>query len=237
MANWCSNVFAIYPRNESDLGKAQLKRLFAQLRKLTQIDYPEGTDSHNWYGLLSVMRGRKESEIAARGSIDDIQWEEDHILMQTETAWEPQDDIVADMLDCKECSELEYVFIAEEGGNEIYINTDDSGRFFRDRYVLDYDFTEVTGTPIEGGVGCDRDYYSTAESLLTQLHTICDRLHSWSYDHSGDGLEIFFCKWSDLKGTPEEQCDKILKEIKDYMEKYNDHFGDCYICYHKFERS
>ena len=123
MANWCSNSFAIYPRNESDLGKAQLKRLFAQLRKLTQIDYPEGTDNHDWYGLLSVMRGKEESEIAARGSIDDIQWEEDHIFIQTETAWEPQDDVVMDMLDCKECSELEYVFIAEEPGNEIYINT------------------------------------------------------------------------------------------------------------------
>ncbi len=237
MANWCSNVFAIYPRNESDLGKAQLKRLFAQLRKLTQIDYPEGTDNHDWYGLLSVMRGKEESEIAARGSIDNIQWEEDHIIMQTETAWEPQDDIVRDMLDCKECSELDFVFIAEEGGNEIYINTDDSGRFFRDRYVLDYDLTDATGLVGEGGVGCDRDYYSTAESLLSQFHTICDRLHSWSFDHEGDGVELFHFKWSDLKGTPEEQCDKILEEIKDYMEKYSDRFDSCYISYYKFERS
>ena len=237
MANWCSNVFAIYPRNESDLGKAQLKRLFAQLRKLTQIDYPEGADNHDWYGLLSLMRGKEESEIEARGSIDSIQWYDDYIIIATQTAWEPQDDIVMDMLDCKECSELEYVFIAEEPGCEIYINTDATGRFFRDRYVLDYDFTEATGTPTEGGVGCDRDYYSTAESLLTQFHTICDRLHSWSFDHEGDGVELFHFKWSDLKGTPEEQCEQNYKAIKDYLEEHEDLFRSCYIFYHKFEYS
>ncbi len=235
MANWCSNFFAIYPKDDSDLGKAQLKRLFAQLRKVTQIDYPEGTKEHGWYGLLSVMRGKEESEIVARGSIGNIQWDEDHIHMGTQTAWEPQDDIVREMLDCKECSELDFVFIAEEGGNEIYINTDTSGRFFVDRYVLDYDLTDATGLVGEGGVGGDREYYSTAESLLRQLHTICDRLHSWSYNNSRDGIETFYYKWGDLKGTPEEQCELIYIAIRDYMKEYDDLFGSCYISYHKFE--
>lgn len=235
MANWCSNVFAIYPTNDSDLGKAQLKRLFAQLRKVTQIDYPEGTDKHDWYGLLSLMRGKEESEIAARGSIDGIRWNDDHIIVETQTAWEPQDDVVREMLDCTECSELDFVFIAEEPGNEIYVNTDTSGRFFSDRYVLDYDLSPATGLVGEGGVGDDRDYYSDAESLLRQFHTICDRLHSWSYNNSRDGIETFYYKWSDLKGTPEEQCELIYIAIRDYMKEYDDLFGSCYISYHKFE--
>lgn len=235
MANWCSNMFAIYPKDNSDLGKAQLKRLFAQLRKVTQIDYPEGTKEHGWYGLLSVMRGKDAEDVYAKGSIEDIQWYDDHIFMQTETAWEPQDDVVMDMLDCKECSELDFELLAEEGGNEIYINTDTSGRFFSDRYVLDYDLTDATGLVGEGGVGVDREYYSTPESLLRQFHTICDRLHSWSYNNSRDGIETFYYKWGDLEGTPEEQCELIYIAIRDYMKEYDDLFGSCYISYHKFE--
>lgn len=228
-------MFAIYPKDNSDLGKAQLKRLFAQLRKVTQIDYPEGTKEHGWYGLLSVMRGKDAEDVYAKGSIEDIQWYDDHIFMQTETAWEPQDDVVMDMLDCKECSELDFELLAEEGGNEIYINTDTSGRFFSDRYVLDYDLTDATGLVGEGGVGVDREYYSTPESLLRQFHTICDRLHSWSYNNSRDGIETFYYKWGDLEGTPEEQCELIYIAIRDYMKEYDDLFGSCYISYHKFE--
>lgn len=235
MANWCSNVFAIYSKNDSDLGKAQLKRLFAQLRKVTQIDYPDGADKHDWYGLLAVMRGRAEEDIYAQGFIDGIQWYDDHISMQTETAWEPQDDVVKDMLDCKECSELAFVLLAEEGGNEIYINTDAAGRFFSERYVLDYDLTDATGLVGEGRVGGDREYYSTPESLLRQFQIIGERLHSWSYNNSRDGIETFYYKWGDLEGTPEEQCELRYKAIKDYMEKYDDLFGSCYISYHKFE--
>lgn len=235
MANWCRNVFAIYSKNDSDLGKAQLKRLFAQLRKVTQIDYPKGTENHNWYGLLSVMRGKDKEDVCARGSIDYTQWCGDHILMGTETAWEPQDDVVRDMLDCKECSELAVELFAEEDGNEIFINTDTTGRFFPEKYVLDYDFTSLTGEVADGGVGCDRDYFSDAESLLRRLQFICDRLHSWSYNNSWDGIETFCYKSSALKGTPEDQCELIYKAIKDYMEEYDDLFESCYIFYHKFE--
>lgn len=235
MPNWCSNVFAIYPKNDSDLGKAQLKRLFAQLRKVTQIDYPEGAKNHNWYGLLSVMMGKDEADICARGTIEYTQWCGDHILMGTETAWEPQDDVVRDMLDCKECSELAVVLFAEEGGSEIYINTDDTGRFFPEKYVLDYDFIPLTGEDDDESIGCDRDYFSDAESLLRRFHTICDKLHIWSYNNSRDGIETFHFEWGGLKGTPEEQCEQNYKAIKDYMDKYEDLFESCYIFYHKFE--
>lgn len=235
MANWCCNTFAIYPKNDSDLGKAQLKRLFAQLRKVTQIDYPDGADKHDWYGLLAVMRGRAEEDIYALGSIDEIQWCDDHIIMQTETAWEPQADVVKDMLDCKECSELTFVLLAEEGGNEIYINTDTTGRFFSERYVLDYDLTPATGGVCDGGVGCGGIYCSNDEELLHQFQTIGERLHFWSYNNSRDGIETFYYKRSDLEGTPEEQCERMCTAIKDYMKEYDDLFGSCYITYHKFE--
>lgn len=235
MANWCRNVFAIYSKNDSELGKAQLKRLFAQLRKVTQIDYPKGTENHNWYGLLSVMRGKDKEDVCARGSIDYTQWCGDHILMGTETAWEPQDDVVRDMLDCKECSELAVELFAEEDGNEIFINTDTTGRFFPEKYVLDYDFTSLIGEVADGGIGCDRDYFSDAESLLHRLQFICDRLHDWSYNNSRDGIETFCYKSSALEGAPEDQCELIYKAIKDYMEEYDDLFESCYIFYHKFE--
>ena len=235
MSNWCTNVFAIYPKNDSELGKVQLKRLFAQLRKVTQIDYPIGTGKHNWYGLLSVMRGKDEADVYARGTINYTQWCEDHILMGTETAWEPQDDVVRDMLDCKECSELAVALLAEEDGNEIYINTDTTGRFFTEKYVLDYDFTLLTGEDDDKSVGCDRDYFSDAESLLRRLQFICDRLHDWSYNNSWDGIETFCYKSDALEVTPEDQCELIYKEIKNYMEEYDDLFESCYIFYHKFE--
>lgn len=236
MANWCSNVFAIYPKNDSDLGKAQLKRLFAQLRKVTQIDYPEGAENHNWYGLLSVMRGKDEADVYARGTINYTQWCGDYILMGTTTAWEPQDDVVRDMLDCKECTELAVELFAEEDGNEIFINTDTTGRFFLERYVLDYDFIPLTGEDCDDGwIGCDRDYFSDAKGLLHRLQFICDKLHIWSYNNSRDGIETFHLEWGDLKGTPEDQCELIYKAIKDYMEEYDDLFESCYIFYHKFE--
>ena len=52
-----------------------------------------------------------------------------------ETAWGPMPEVWDKMA---EKYNLSYVYIAEECGMGIYVNTDAEGRFFTTRYLLDY---------------------------------------------------------------------------------------------------
>jgi hypothetical protein len=52
-----------------------------------------------------------------------------------ETAWGPLPEIWDLMA---EKYALEYVYISEECGCSVYVNTDSAGRFFATRYLLDY---------------------------------------------------------------------------------------------------
>jgi hypothetical protein len=52
-----------------------------------------------------------------------------------ETAWSPLPEVWDKMA---EKYNLSYVYVSEECGMSIYVNTDTLGRFFSDRYILDY---------------------------------------------------------------------------------------------------
>jgi hypothetical protein len=61
-----------------------------------------------------------------------------------ETAWSPLPEVYEKFA---EKYGLSFVYIAEECGCEIYVNTDVEGRFFTDRYILDY--FEVEGLELD----------------------------------------------------------------------------------------
>lgn len=147
MPNWCSNSFAIY-------GDA-----FAVLRLKMILDdavkeEPQMFKSHasdfgtGWHGNLLLAAGYSEKDVMerddlpCRGSILDVEYFEDgpygpYIRIQTETAWGPNpemwDTLIADKFD----GQLQYVYIAEECGCEIYTNTDEEGEIFPDRYYVE----------------------------------------------------------------------------------------------------
>ena|GEM_PF-6433852 len=60
-----------------------------------------------------------------------------------ETAWGPLPE-VWDLM--AEKYNLSYVYCSEECGCAVYVNTDSEGRFFSDRYILDYFVVEFTIT-------------------------------------------------------------------------------------------
>jgi hypothetical protein len=61
-----------------------------------------------------------------------------------ETAWNPLPEVYEKFA---EKYGLSFVYIADEPGCEIYVNTDIEGKFFTDRYILDY--FEVEGLELD----------------------------------------------------------------------------------------
>ncbi len=66
--------------------------------------------------------------------MDDFDEDDTYFAIDTETAWEP----LSEFWDCilKQYEGISYVYIAEEPGFRLYINTDVSGDIFPDRFIF-----------------------------------------------------------------------------------------------------
>ena len=67
-----------------------------------------------------------------------------YFKIETVSAWTPQVDEFYKLVDEKYDRKISIVFEAEEMGCGIYYNTDIEGRFFKNRYKVDYHFKEDT---------------------------------------------------------------------------------------------
>jgi hypothetical protein len=92
----------------------------------------EGDDG--WLGRLLIYKGIDPAKIYCRGFADCLELQDNGLFVITSDAWLPMFvfyDYVADLYG------LQYVLMAEEPGNGIYINTDIEGRFFPERYIVE----------------------------------------------------------------------------------------------------
>ena len=130
MPNWCSNSIAFY---QEDGGNAIIDALFADIQKYQNYKEPETGRYYDWVGHWLESNRINTDTLYSRGFFTNCELHTDHVRIDMETAWAPLPevwDIMAKKYD------LSYVYIAEECGCEVYVNTDATGKFFTTRYMI-----------------------------------------------------------------------------------------------------
>ncbi len=143
MPNWCESKFAFVVDDLKN--KGELKRLYDNLNKACNTPCPEQNGfGDSWLGHVAIIHNISWENRGCRGYIshmDDFNDVANYFVIGLETAWEPP----SEFFDCilKQYKGISYVYIAEEGGNGIYINTDTSRGIFPERYMLYNDDEDV----------------------------------------------------------------------------------------------
>ena len=140
MPNWCSNQIAFY---QDDGGCALLEAFHADIQKYVNYRDPDTGRYSNWAGHWLESNRINPDSVSCRGSFDSCELYSDHVIIFMETAWGPIPELWEKLA---EKYGLYYVYIAEECGCELYINTDSAGRFFSTKFVLNYfelDYLEI----------------------------------------------------------------------------------------------
>ena len=125
MPNWCINNILFFGDRQN------IEKLYEDWDAALKT-VAEGDDG--WIGRLLVYKGIDPAKIYCRGFADCLELRDDGLFVTTWDAWLPMlafYDYVAGLYS------LEYVLMAEEPGNGIYINTDAEGRFFPERYIIE----------------------------------------------------------------------------------------------------
>jgi len=130
MPNWCSNSIAFY---QEDGGTAMLEAFYSDIQKYQNYKDPETGKPSDWVGHWLESNRVDTKNLYTRGFFSNIELNADYVRVDMETAWAPLNEVWDLMADKYE---LAYVYIAEEPGCEVYVNTDYEGRFFTTRYML-----------------------------------------------------------------------------------------------------
>ena len=169
MPNWCSNHYAFYTDDEN---KDELLRLYNKLSDIMEIPSEIKNDFEpGWLGKVATEHGLDFEKISCRGWIEhleDYEPESNFFTLQSETAWAPTDELWQAVV--AQYEGVYFVYVAEEPGFEVFINSDSEGVYFPDKYLI-----EVHGDiPIPEGwypdqdkLGCldIREYFSDFEEL------------------------------------------------------------------------
>jgi len=123
MPNWCSNSIAFY---QEDGGIALLQAFYADVQK-----YENG----EWVANMLKVHGVNTDEIYSHGHFQNCVLNSDHVRIDMESAWRPLPEVWDKIA---EKYNLSCVYASEECGSAVYVNTDTEGRFFADRYILNY---------------------------------------------------------------------------------------------------
>lgn len=197
MPNWCSNSMYVW-------GDRQQVYKFYMDVTTALSDHPnfepeENDWSRNWIANIFFQAGYTYDEIKSRnflvrGSIDYVALVTDNmddlgVRFDEETAWGPNDDAIETLLDEKYPG-LQFVFIAEEPGCEVYCNSDSEGRMFLERWAAEW---TVDGGDYEGeDYECDKDCAAGLSEILgLSEKEILDFLGSGKHE---DLREIFYEK-------------------------------------------
>jgi hypothetical protein len=125
MPNWCAVDVKFFGNKDN------VERLYhdwgTALKTISKGD-------SNWLGRLLIYNNINPDIVYCRGFVIDIYIDDDVLSVCSEDAWAPMSDfyeLIAALYN------VQYVYIAEEPGSEVYINTDTEGRFFTDKYKIE----------------------------------------------------------------------------------------------------
>lgn len=152
MPNWCYTSYVI------DGKRKEVQSLFSKMNNLENRKRPlVGNDfGKTWLGCLVTKLGGDWQEVYCRGSWSDLDWNGAILRFNTETAWGPMNEVFK--LIKETYPSLEIYYQAEEDGNGVFITNDTEGRYFRDRYRIEYD--------------CQFEYFTTVEGACTYVSGI-----------------------------------------------------------------
>lgn len=156
MPNWCDTTFA-FIGSEADLDNFE-----ERVNEYTAQNFRENGFGTSWLGNVVHGFGHDETATYCRGWIEDIQrMSPTHLQICTQTAWseltEMWDTICHDNYDDR----ISYVYRAEEPGNGYFANTDSSGEYFPEKYLVDAYLEDYEGLDAEW-----YEYYETLEGML-----------------------------------------------------------------------
>ena len=137
MANYCSNCIAFFG---NDLDKLEhLRKMMDTTFNLSE--YGSIRDFVMSYGYakeeaINFTDGRDSFiEVDFEVTKDDESY---YFTIQTESAWNPNVEVFRKVITDHYEDEIDFVHCSEEPGFAVYVNTDTTGRFYEDKYHLDY---------------------------------------------------------------------------------------------------
>ena len=132
MPNWCSNRIAFF---QKDGGNSIVNAFYADVQKYQNFIDPDTGKHSDWAGHWLTENRINTDSIYCRGFFSYCELYPDHVFIEMETAWGPLPELWDKMA---EKYGLVYVYISEECGCEVYINSDVDGRYFSARFMLNY---------------------------------------------------------------------------------------------------
>ena len=176
MPNWCMTNVTFYSKSEN-----QIKRLHDVLSELDEGEslLPNGF-GNLWLGNILHYFGFDWEKIYCRGSISffgiTTQDADGRFYFEVgqEDAWSPKKEVWDAVLSKEEFSDVEYVYMAEEPGCGLYLNSDSSGLFYEDRYTVD--------VYLDGKFYNDKtcsynqEYFTSEDECLEYLREISENL-------------------------------------------------------------
>lgn len=186
MPNWCATT-VVFTGNELDL-----KRFYYDFNK-AQETIAEG--DRYWIGKLLVFNNIDWKAVRCRGFYDYIEFEDDHVTLDSEDAWYPCTetyDVFAEIYN------LSYVLKAEEPGQMLYINTDVEGRFFPEKYIFE---------------AYNLDLFDSKDSQLLDIFNELDNIRY--FENADQILKVF----EDYK----QRDIKTLEDFKELVDEYSDY--------------
>ena len=137
MANYCSNSIAVFGYDKEKLD---------ELHNLVVKFFSENSNNNSIRAFVVACGYSNDEALKMTDGRDTIVDVDDEISekerlfyfkFQTESAWSPNVDVFRKIISDKYGEELDMEHCSEEPGMEIFINTDETGFFFTDRYYLD----------------------------------------------------------------------------------------------------
>lgn len=126
MANVCCDDVYFF----SDSNPEGLRSLWEDLE--TSIILCHDADKA-WLGNLFKYKKIDAANISLRGTVGYMEWNEDNILLSTDAAWSPLAEAYTAIANTYG---VKFVMQSTEPEEGIYYNTDDSGIYFPDRYLV-----------------------------------------------------------------------------------------------------
>lgn len=124
-----------------------------------------------WIGNLLKYKEMDTKDICLQGTAIYMEWNEDNILLCMETKWSPLFDAYTTIA---QTYNVEFVLQSIEPGENIYFNTDHSGIYFPDKYIISIEDEDLL-TPSGIRIGDQLEYGQTFESkdaLLTRFRDL-----------------------------------------------------------------
>lgn len=136
MPNWCFNdvTFFTDSKNFEQLKELHESIIFAT----TKFFKTENNFGACWLGNIAEYHNIAHDEIDCRGIMNELsKIEVDksiyYFTMQAETAWTPVPELWDSIL--SQYQNIEYVYLAEECGNGLYVNTDEERLFCQESFI------------------------------------------------------------------------------------------------------